>query len=93
MQRFTILFYFRSFVGTQRIIFSSTFQRTNSIFPLIINQHKYQRKLNFRETNRDIEVLPEAVHFDVRYRLVPFENAKFFKILRHIESLDACMKY
>ena len=29
----------------------------------------------------------------IRYRLVPSQNAKFFKILRHIESLDACMKY
>jgi len=25
--------------------------------------------------------------------LLPLQNLKFFKILRHIESLDACMEY
>jgi len=25
--------------------------------------------------------------------LLPPKNTKFFKILRHIESLDACMEY
>ena len=29
----------------------------------------------------------------LRLCLVPSQNAKFFKILRHIESLDACMKH